>query len=145
MNTKNIKKAFSSKLWVVFVYEFKKMAFNKTFIILTILGPFLFAAISILPAFVAMKTMDRSKDALKVGVFIESEQVLPVVESLLIPAFEERGWSAYLSSDKEELRSKVLDKSLEGFLTVPVGFPSDDSLLSLGWYSKIQQISVFLD
>lgn len=136
MNTQKIKKAFSGKLWVVLVYEFKKMAFNKTFVILTILGPFLFAAISILPSFVAMKTMDRSKDALKVGVFLESEQVLPVAEKLLFPAFEERGWTLYLSDDKEELRSKVLDKSLEGFLIVPVGFPSEESLLSLGWYSK---------
>lgn len=144
MNTNNIKKLFSGKLWVVLVYEFRKMAFNKTFVILTVLGPFLFAAISILPSFIAMKTMDRTGDALKVGIFLESSELVPLVEELIVPVFAQQGWKISVSQDKEELRAKVLDKSLEGFLNIPVGFPSEASLASLGWYSKsTTDISVF--
>lgn len=125
-----------SKFAVVAAYEFRKMAFNKTFVITTLLGPFLLAAITILPSLIAMKSIDRSGEALHVGIHAADEASRANAELLLVPAFTEMGWVPVVSGDASSLRASVLDKTLDGYLELPASFPKDDGTGTPGWYSK---------
>jgi len=129
---------------IVLAYEFKKMVWNKTFIITTLLGPFLLAAITILPSAVAMKSMDRSNQRLNVGVYAPDETSKANAELLIVPAFNRMGWNARVSSAEDALRDAVMEKTLDGYLRIPSSFPFESSAGELGWYSKsVSDIGVF--
>lgn len=125
-----------NKMLVVLKYEFRKMAFNKAFVIITILGPFLLAAITILPSVIAMKSMDRSGETLGVGIYSPSAEALAFAEKTISPAFSQNGWFPSLSGDEESFRARVLDGKLEGYLSVPSAFPKESPDGGFVWYSK---------
>ena len=133
-----------SKMAVVLAYEFKKMVWNKTFIITTILGPFFLAAITILPSLIAIKSMDRSNQRLNVGVYAPDETSRANAELLIVPAFRRMGWNASVSSDEPVLKAAVLGKSMDGYLRIPSSFPFESPTGELGWYSKsVTDLGVF--
>lgn len=121
---------------VVLKYEFRKMAFNKAFVIITILGPFLLATITILPSVISMMIMDRSGETLKVGIYSPSEEARAAAEKILSPAFSQNGWLPFLSGNEASFRDQVLDGKLEGYLSVPSAFPNEESDGGFVWYSK---------
>lgn len=123
-----------SKLAVVLAWEFRKMAFNKTFVLTTLLGPFLIAAITVLPSLVAMKSMESADKSLKVGV-LATEASRANVELLVVPEFRARGWDVTLSADGNELRSAVIDKRLDGYLSLPESFPVEDPAVQPTWFT----------
>jgi len=126
----------TSKLGVILAYEFKKMTMNKAFVIVTLLGPLLMAAVSILPSLIAMKTMDRSHDKLRIGVFAPDARSRANAELSLLPAFVKRGWTATLSSDEAALRASTLGKALDGYVALPATFPLEDPAQGVRWYAK---------
>ena len=129
---------------IVLAYEFKKMVWNKTFIITTLLGPFLLAAVTILPSVIAMKSMDRSNQRLNVGVYAPDEASKANAELLIVPVFGRMGWNTQISSDEPSLRDAVLGKSMDGYLRIPSSFPYESPSGELGWYSKsVTDIGVF--
>ena len=129
---------------VVLKYEFKKMAFNKVFVIITLLGPFLLAAVTILPSYIAMKTMDRSKASLHIGIYSQDDAVRGKAGELIVPLISAKGWISFVSGDETELRAQVLDEKLDGYLSLPENFPSVDAKGNFGWYSKsTTDVSVF--
>jgi len=133
-----------SKMVIVLAYEFKKMVWNKTFIITTLLGPFLLAAITILPSVVAMKSMDRSSQRLNVGIYAPDETAKANAELLIVPAFSRMGWNASVSTDEAVLKASVLGKSMDGYLHIPSTFPYESPTGDIGWYSKsVTDIGVF--
>jgi len=132
-----------SKISIVLAYEFKKMVWNKTFVLTTLLGPLLLAAITVLPSLVAMKSLDRSGQRLNVGVYAPDEKSGANAESLIAPVFGRMGWNTRVSSDETALKDAVLAKSLDGYLRIPSSFPDESPSGDLGWYSKsVTDISV---
>lgn len=126
----------NSKLLVVLAYEFKKMAMNKVFLIITLLGPFLLAGITVVPALIAVKTLDRTGNELGIGILAPGESLQKNAASLLVPAIEAKGWKPLVSDSEASLRARVLDGSLDGYLKLPPAFPSEDVGSSIAWYSK---------
>ena len=124
------------KLLTVLSYEFRKMAFNRTFVITTLLGPFLIAALTVLPSLATMKTMGRSGASLNVGILAEDPSARANVDYLLVPAFRAKGWKVKVSSDRQDLRSEVLGKKLDGYLEIPPSFPKEVPAETIGWYAK---------
>ena len=55
-----------NKTLVVLKHEFNKIVKTKTFIIMTILGPFLLAAIMIVPMYFSMKSVEGKAESLKI-------------------------------------------------------------------------------
>jgi ABC-2 type transport system permease protein len=125
-----------SKLSIVLAYEFKKMVCNKTFVITTLLGPFLLAAVTVLPSLIAVKSMDRSNQRLNVGVYAPDEKSKAAAETIIVPAFNQMGWNTRVSSDEAAMKEGVLGKSLDGYLRIPASFPDESPSGELGWYSK---------
>jgi len=132
-----------SKISIVLAYEFRKMVWNKTFIITTLLWPFLLAAIAILPSLVAMKSLDRSGQRLNIGVYAPDDKARVNAELLIAPVFGRMGWKTKVSSDEPALKDAVLAKSLDGYLRIPSSFPGESPSGELGWYSNsVTDISV---
>ncbi len=132
----------SGKLAVVFRYEFLKMAKTKTFLVTTLLGPFLIVAVAVLPSIIAMKTMDRSHDVLQIGLLSRGEAEARVMADILAPAITAKGWNYRVSADEAALRADTLSGDLDGYLKLPEGFPSDAAFSNpegerpFGWFSK---------
>lgn len=123
-----------SKLAVVFLYEFRKMTMNKVFLLTTLFGPVLLVGITVLPSILAMKSLDRTDSVLHVGMLPADSAAREGAETLLVPLVQSRGWEVRVSEDEAALRSGVLDGSLDGYLTVPAGFPSGSGIPA--WFTK---------
>jgi ABC-2 type transport system permease protein len=126
----------NGKALVVLAFEFRKMAANKAFILTTLLAPVLLAAIIAVPAILTAKSMDRSKANLKIGVYVADGDAKERAERFLDPVFSGRGWTPTLIDGEAECKAKVLDGSLDGYLTLPADFPYGESTAGLGWYTK---------
>ena len=102
-----------SKLWKVTVHTFKTNAKTKTFLILTILGPFILFAFAVLPSLLA--TRSGIKD-ISIAVVGAPEAFLTQVEPALSYAGidVERG-----PGSRDELDERVLDGDLYGYLILP--------------------------
>ncbi len=101
------------KLWKVTVHEFKVIAANKTFLILTILGPFLLLAISVLPNLLARRSQLRDIEIRLTGVDIDfyGQIEMPLKNSGIIVS---RG-----RESREKLDTLVLDGDLYGYIIFP--------------------------
>lgn len=115
-----------SKTFIVLKHEFLKIVKTKTFIITTILGPFLMAALIAIPTLVTVFALDRSSEIIHIGIHTEhSSELLHAVKNQLHNA----GWIIHESSNKEELIELALDGDIEGYLRAE----ENDTL---GYYSK---------
>lgn len=102
------------KLWSVAKHEFRTTAANKAFVAITILGPFLILAVSILPGLMASKPGLMGSGG-KVAVIGADGTILSGFEAALSGG----GWKAVAVADEAQARSGVLDRSYAGAVIVP--------------------------
>ena len=105
-----------NKLLVVLNYEFRKIVKTKTFIVMTILGPFLLAAIILIPSLVSMNTVGKTDEKTVIGIFAEQGADLNFVSSIE-KAIQEEGLKIEKSFDKEAIHKKTLAKDIIGYLS----------------------------
>ena len=117
-------KAMKSKLSTVLAYEFKKIVCKKSFIIVTILGPFLMAALILIPSLSSLSSVDRSGETISIGILSDGNNLTYAVRDSLAAS----GWNIVDKSDEESLKSAVFNKSIEGYLV-------RDGKGSFGYYS----------
>ncbi|NLK47068.1 MAG: ABC transporter permease [Treponema sp.] len=110
----------NSKTFVILKHEFKKIAATKTFIITTILGPFLLAAMILLPALLSVGSGDRSGEAINMGIYIsESNNAYALVNAEdLQTAFSKTGWNIRTETNREAIHQSTLDGELEGYVSI---------------------------
>jgi ABC-2 type transport system permease protein len=119
----------SAKLWAIVKREYVERVRSKAFVIGTILGPLVMAALMIVPALAA-----RAKGKpLRVAVVAASSELREAVEAALREArvdgrvrfAVEPQPRAFPGAAEAELKQAVLDKRLDGFLSLP-----DDAVAS---------------
>jgi len=106
----------SRKLWRIMRMEFRLTTANKAFIVLTILGPFLIVAVTVLPALLTTSTGGLGNPETRVAVVNADPSFLAGIELALAPA----GIRAFaFSGDETELDARVLAEEFEGYLVLP--------------------------
>jgi ABC-2 type transport system permease protein len=105
-----------SKLGKIVLMEFRLTAANKTVIILTILGPFLIAAVTVLPTVLSVKgTISGGKEVAIAIVNADPrffESVRPILSQSGIRAVE-------TTESEKSLDARVLAGSLDGYVVLP--------------------------
>ena len=114
-----------SKLSTVLAYEFKKIVCKKSFIIVTILGPFLMAAVVLVPSLASINSVDRSNEVITIGLLNDGNELSYAVRDTLAAS----GWNIVEDSNEENLKSAVFNKSIEGYLAY-------DGTKAFGYYSE---------
>ncbi len=116
------------KLKYVIRHEFKLTAANKVFIILTIIGPFLIFAVTVLPTLLAQSpgTVASDKPLALFG-------APPSVEQALSAAFSTMKLKAERVEDIEAAKASVVDGSRLALLELEAGWPDTGKAI---WYSK---------
>ncbi len=103
-----------NKLFIIFKHEFKQITKGKVFIIMTLLGPILFGAITIIPSYFAIKSSEPEENAV-IAVYGEEVQVLNRLEELLLKKdlILQRVYSI------DEGKQLVIDEKCKGFAIIP--------------------------
>lgn len=114
-----------SKLSTVLAYEFKKIVCKKSFIVVTILGPFLLAAIILVPSLASINSVDRSDEVISIGILQDGNDLTYAVRDTLSAS----GWNIIEETSEEKLKSAVYDKSIEGYLVY-------DGTKAFGYYAE---------
>lgn len=108
-----------SRLLTIIRQEFRMTAANKTFVVMTIIGPFLIAAISILPGMLAQRQGEVAEDTRIAFVGGTDELYEAMIGALagsrLVPV---------RVRDAETAKAAVLDGSVRGVLVVPADYRS---------------------
>jgi ABC-2 type transport system permease protein len=102
------------KLINVALHEFKMTAANKAFVVITILGPFLILAVSVLPGLLASKPSLMNANG-KVALVGAAEPVYASLEASL----DKQGWKAVRMGSEEEARAQVLSGAIMGAAILP--------------------------
>jgi ABC-2 type transport system permease protein len=104
------------KLAKIIRMEFRLTAGNKVFIILTIIGPFLIAAVTILPSLISMSGVSMGSPATKIALLgADTRFVLEIS-----PAFaQSRIDVSAAQGTPESMDSQVLSGAYDGYLVVP--------------------------
>ena len=106
----------SRKLFRIMGMEFGCTTANKAFIVLTILGPFLIAAVTVLPSVLTMNQAGLGAAETRVAVVNAAPAYLAGIE----PALVQAGIRAFaLTGDAVELDARVLAGEFEGYLILP--------------------------
>lgn len=111
-----MKKFLSSKLWKIAAMEFRLTAANRAFVIMTLLGPFLIVAMSVLPSLLSMRGGGGTAALRTVAVVGADEQTFQTVSAALAPSNIQVLSSA---STEGDLDAAVLAGELYGYLVVP--------------------------
>lgn len=117
-----------SRLRHVIRHEFRLTAANKTFVILTILGPFLIFAVTVLPSL-----LTQSPGVVASGKPLALFGAPPAVEQALAAAFSGMGIEVERVDDAAAAKDSVLDGSRIAFLSLEAGWPDSGKAV---WYSK---------
>jgi ABC-2 type transport system permease protein len=117
-----------SRLRYVIRHEFRLTAANKAFVILTILGPFLIFAVTVLPSLLA-----QSPGAVASGKPLALFGAPPPVEQTLTAAFSGMGIEVEWVDDAAAAKDSVLEGSRIAFLSLEPGWPDSGKAV---WYSK---------
>lgn len=112
------------KLAIVLKQEFKMTAANKAFVVITIIGPFLILAISVLPGLLASRGPSVSPDTTVAVVGAPAE-----VNTLLQQALSGSNISVVTATSIEAAKERVLAEEIHGALQIP------NDLLSAGSYN----------
>ncbi|MCX7037959.1 MAG: ABC transporter permease [Spirochaetes bacterium] len=114
-----------SKLWKIIRMEFRLTAANRAFIVLTILGPFLIAAVTVLPSVLSMKGGLGGNTELAIAVVNADPQYLEGLRAPLakngIRVFEAQGATEFLDAE-------VLAGSFDGYLVLPPDLTSSEPI-----------------
>ncbi|MCX7030564.1 MAG: ABC transporter permease [Spirochaetes bacterium] len=106
----------SRKLGRIMRMEFRLTTANKAFIILTVLGPFLIVAVTVLPSLLTMNQGGLGSPETRVAVVNADPVFLAGIE----PALAQAGIRAFaLTGDATELDARVLAEEFEGYLILP--------------------------
>jgi ABC-2 type transport system permease protein len=96
--------------------EFRLTTANKAFIVLTVLGPFLIVAVTVLPSLLTMNQGGLGSPETRVAVVNADPVFLAGIE----PALAQAGIRAFaLTGDATELDARVLAGEFEGYLILP--------------------------
>ncbi|NOY09694.1 MAG: ABC transporter permease [Spirochaetes bacterium] len=117
-----------SKMLTVAKYSFKMTAANKGFIIITILGPFLILAVSVLPGLLAQSSKGIPENTV-IGIVGADTKLL----NTLKPAFEQSGIILKAGTDISVLKKRVSGDTLHGALLLPQNYLKADKFT---YYSK---------
>lgn len=101
------------RLFTVMRQEFKMTAANKAFLIITIIGPFLILAISVLPSLLA--TSSEISEGTNIAVIGADDQFYTPVSR----ALEETNIQPIRGEDFASLKEQVLADELHGILVIP--------------------------
>ncbi|MBN1241264.1 MAG: ABC transporter permease [Spirochaetales bacterium] len=116
------------KLALIVRHEFRMAAANKAFVILTILGPFLILAVTVLPTFVA-----NNPAAMSGGRPVAVSSAVPGAAEALAAAYGGMGVEVSVTDDPQAAKAAVLDGSAAGYVVVEAGWPDSGRAL---FYSK---------
>jgi ABC-2 type transport system permease protein len=106
----------SRKLFRIMRMEFRLTTANKTFIVLTILGPFLIVAVTVLPMLLAMNPRALGQEEVKVAVVNAEPQFLVDLERDLKPAGI---IASAMVGDVADLETRVRDGEYTGYIILP--------------------------
>jgi len=107
-----ITRILSKKLTRIIGMEFRLTSANKAFVIITLIGPFLIVAVSVLPSLLAM----RGSGTAKLAVTGTQEEFVREIT----PALENSGVQlVHVGETEEELRKAVLEGEIDGYLVIP--------------------------
>lgn len=106
-----------TKLFIIIRQEFRMTAATKAFLAMTILGPFLIAAIAILPGLLAQRQAEPSGDT-RVGILTSSDRVYEQFAQSL----SESPLNPVRVRSEDDGRESVSGGDLQGFLVLPEGF-----------------------
>lgn len=117
------------KLFTIARHEFHGITATRTFIIITILGPFLILAVSVIPSFLSSR-MDNLQEGSVIGVVGSN----PEVSAVLQAAFSDKGVIIEEGSNLEEMKERLLEeKNMQGVLEIPENMLEADTFY---YYSK---------
>ncbi|MCF7945842.1 MAG: ABC transporter permease [Spirochaetia bacterium] len=103
------------KLFTIARHEFHGITATRTFIIITILGPFLILAVSVIPSLLSSR-MDNLQEGSVIGVVGSN----PEVSAVLQAAFSDKGVIIEEGSSLEEMKERLLEeKNMQGILEIP--------------------------
>ena len=102
--------------------EFRMTAANKAFIIITILGPFLLAAVTFLPTLLA-----RNAASIDEGTVVAISGGDDVLKDALNKAFKEAPITIYYSQETETLEQAVLDREIQAYIEIPDNYLEAES------------------
>jgi ABC-2 type transport system permease protein len=102
------------KLFMVIKQEFRMTAANKVFIIITIIGPFLILAVSVLPGLFAGSSTSVPEDTTVAVVGVSSSEF-----SEISSALQQSRIKAVRKTDPESAKTAVLEGRYKGMLTLP--------------------------
>ena len=116
------------KIFHVLRHEFKLAAANKAFVVLTILGPFLILAVTVLPTL-----LTNSPGAMAAGKPIAIFGATPALREILGKSFAGLGMEVRDAADEASVKSAVLKGTTIGLLSLEAGWPDAGKAV---WYSK---------
>ncbi|HOX16838.1 MAG TPA: ABC transporter permease [Spirochaetales bacterium] len=116
------------KLALIVRHEFRMATANKAFVILTVLGPFLILAVTVLPTFLA-----NNPAAMSAGRPVAISSAVPGAAETLAESFKAMGVAVAFTDDPQAAKAAVLDGSSAGYVVVEAGWPDAGRAL---FYSK---------
>ncbi|MBN1836420.1 MAG: hypothetical protein JW820_11260, partial [Spirochaetales bacterium] len=117
-----------SKLWKVTGHEFRRTAGNKAYIVLTVLGPFLIIAMTVIPAVVSQR-QERGEVVIAVS-GADGDLVARVAPGLLQAGIRLEAPAGGRSGEAQAglLDERLLDGELYGYLVFPPDIHAEGSL-----------------
>ncbi len=88
------------KIKTIFSHEFKTFALNKTFLILTLIGPFLIIAVTVLPALISMNISEK----ISIAIFSDNQILKDQISSSLSNLMK--------LFDIEKIKEKLIEKNI---------------------------------
>jgi ABC-2 type transport system permease protein len=116
------------KLFHVIRHEFRLAAANKIYVVLTILGPFLIFAVTVLPSL-----LTQSPQAMASGKPIAVLGAPPALYGSLAGSFKGMGIEAEEAATEAEGKKAVLDGKVIGLISIEKGWPDAGKAI---WYSR---------
>jgi ABC-2 type transport system permease protein len=96
-------------------HEFRAIASTKAFLIITILGPFLILAVSVLPSLLSQR-MDGIQEGTRIGIVGSNPQLTGALQAV----FADEGLIIEAGDNLEQMKVRMLeDNELEGILEIP--------------------------
>jgi ABC-2 type transport system permease protein len=109
------------RLVTVLGHEFRMTAANKAFVVITIIGPFLLAAITILPSVLVQRTGERVEPGTTIAVAGADQALLEHMRTSLA----ENNLETMVVSDADAARQAVSSKDAHGALILPENYLED--------------------
>ncbi len=103
--------------------EFKMIAANKAFIIITILGPFLLLAVTFLPSLLARSSADIGQDTV-VGIVGADAAFMNGLQA----AAAQSPLTLVSGSNEQSMRQALTDKQISAFVVIPKDYLSAETL-----------------